>query len=96
MAVDLHEVCDGIGWRTFGFVRVTGDADLHEVSAIVMTLADLWTETVDREVIGPHLTVCAREYFFLCFDVIYQPRSKLQPNLFCAAGSTAHRNLIHC
>jgi hypothetical protein len=66
------------------------------VSAIVMTLADLWTETVDREVIGPHLTVCAREYFFLCFDVIYQPRSKLQPNLFCAAGSTAHRNLIHC
>jgi hypothetical protein len=65
MAVHLHEVGNGIEWRSLGRVRFTANADLHEVCAIAMVPCELRAELVDGEVVGPDRTVGAGEHFFL-------------------------------
>ena len=47
ITIHLHEVGNGIEWRVLSRVRLTTDADFHEVCAISMVFCDLRAKLVD-------------------------------------------------
>jgi hypothetical protein len=65
MTVDLHEILDGVKWRAFGGIRVTANADLHEMGSVAMRGIKLLAKVNNGEVISPYYAVSTSKHFIL-------------------------------